>query len=143
MTGFLGSYLHQLDDKGRVALPASFRRNASDDGFVLIAAEGPSLFLYPERVWREKEGELIELRRRQPEARKTLLSITANAHELAPDKQGRILIPERLQQVAELDGEALIVGALDKVEIWNPDRFEDTTREAREDIAPFVRQILV
>lgn len=143
MTGFLGSFLHQLDDKGRLALPASFRRSAGDDGFVLIAAGEPALFLYPAGAWASVEERLIELMRRQPEARRSVLSVTANAVEAVPDKQGRILIPERLQRFAKLDGEALIVGALDKIEIWNPERFESTTREAESDFDRFVKQILV
>lgn len=143
MTGFLGSFLHQLDDKGRLALPASFRRSVGDDGFVLIAAGEPALFLYPAPAWASVEERLIELQRRQPEARSSVLRVTANAVEAVPDKQGRILIPDRLQRAAELDGEALIVGALDKIEIWNPERFESTTREAESDFDRFVKQLLV
>jgi MraZ protein len=143
LTGFLGSFLHQLDEKGRLALPVSFRRSAEDDGFVLTAAGEPALFLYPARAWAGVEERLIELQRRQPGARSSVLRVTANAVEAVPDKQGRILIPERLQRAAELDGEALIIGALDKIEIWNPERFETTTREAESDFDRFVKQILV
>ncbi len=143
MTGFLGSYLHQLDEKGRIALPAAYRRSAGEDGFVLIHALEPALFLYPARTWAEVEERLSELRRRQPEARSSILSLTANAVEVVPDKQGRILIPERLQRAAELSGEALIVGVLDKIEIWNPDVFEGATREAKPGFEQFVRQILI
>jgi MraZ protein len=143
LTGFLGSYLHQLDEKGRVALPAAFRRNAGDKGFVLIQGFEPALFLYPEQAWAGVEEQLGELMRRQPKARGTVLSLTANAVEVVPDKQGRILIPERLQRAAKLEGTALIVGVLDKIELWNPELFEGTTREAREGIEQFVRQIIV
>ena len=143
MTGFLGSYLHQLDEKGRIALPAAYRRSAGEDGFVLIHALEPALFLYPARTWSEVEERLSELMRRQPEARSSVLSLTANAVEVMPDKQGRILIPERLQRAVDLSGEALIVGVLDKIEIWNPDAFEGATREAKPGFEQFVRQILV
>lgn len=143
MTGFLGSYLHQLDEKGRLALPASFRRAAGDGGFVLIHALEPALFLYPARAWAAVEERLAELLRRQPNARGRVLGLTANAVEVIPDKQGRILVPERLQRAAQLDAEALIVGMLDKIEIWNPELFENTTREADPGFEDFVRQILV
>lgn len=144
MTGFLGSYLHQLDEKGRIALPAPFRRNAGeDDRFVLVHAGEPALFLYPSSTWDEKEQRLVELLERQPQARAFVLALTANAVEMVPDKQGRILIPERLQIAAQLDGEALIVGALKKIEIWNPGVFENATREAQPELEGFVRQILV
>jgi MraZ protein len=143
LTGFLGSYLHQLDEKGRLALPASFRRNAGEDGFVLIQGQEPALFLYPARTWVGVEERLGELMQRQPEARGLVLSLTANAVEVVPDKQGRILIPERLQRAAKLEREVLIVGVLDKIEIWNPELFEGATKEAKPDFERFVRQILV
>ena len=143
MTGFLGSYLHQLDEKGRIALPAAYRRNAGEEGFVLIHALDPALFLYPAPTWSEVEERLSELMRRQPEARNSILSLTANAVEVVPDKQGRILIPERLQRAVQLSGEALIVGVLDKIEIWNPEVFEGATREAKPGFEQFVRQIFV
>ncbi len=143
MTGFLGSYLHQLDEKGRVALPASFRRAAGDHGFVLIHAFEPALFLYPAWAWTSVEERLGELLRRQPQARPMVLGLTAKAVEVIPDKQGRILIPERLQRAAQLDAEALIVGALDKIEVWNPELFESAAREAEPGLEKFVREILV
>lgn len=143
MTGFLGSYLHQLDGKGRLALPASFRRSVGDEGFVLIHFDEPSLFLYPAKTWAGVEDRLVELVRRQPGARRSVLALTANALEVVPDKQGRILVPERLQKAAKLDGEALVVGVLDRIEIWNPQLFESTTREAPTDSTRFVREILL
>lgn len=144
VTGFLGSFLHQLDEKGRLALPASFRRSAGDDErFVLIHVQEPALFLYPARAWAAVEEQLMDLLRRQPGSRASVLSLTANAVETIPDKQGRILIPERLQKVARLDGEALVVGALEKIEIWNPEAFASTTSEAGPELEQFVRQILV
>lgn len=141
MTGFLGSYLHQLDEKGRLALPASFRRSAGNAGFVLIHCYESSLFLYPVKAWAAVEQRLSELLRLQPDSRASVLALTANAVEAAPDKQGRILIPDRLQQAAKLDGEALIVGVLDKIEIWNPTLFEGTTKRAETEYEGFVRQI--
>jgi MraZ protein len=144
MTGFLGSFLHQLDEKGRLALPAAFRRSAGEEErFVLIHAQEPALFLYPARAWASVEEQLMDLLRRQPESRGLVLSLTANALETIPDKQGRILIPERLQEAAQLDSEALIVGALEKIEIWNPGVFDSTTRDAKPELEKFVRQIIV
>ncbi|UCF21236.1 MAG: division/cell wall cluster transcriptional repressor MraZ [Gemmatimonadota bacterium] len=143
MTGFLGSYLHQLDEKGRLALPASFRRAAGEAGFVLIHGHETALLLYPQAAWGKVEERLAELLQRQPESKASVLRLTANAVEVTPDKQGRILVPERLKKAAKLDSEALIVGVLDKIEIWNPELFEMTTKEARPGFEQFVRQILV
>ncbi|MFW6078205.1 MAG: division/cell wall cluster transcriptional repressor MraZ [Gemmatimonadota bacterium] len=126
---FLGSYTYQIDGKGRVSLPAAFRREASDQAFVLIQAHPPALTLYPQETWSEVKERMRDLLRHQPEARSFVLRMTANALEVNPDGQGRILIPSRLKEAAHLDGEALLVGALDKVEIWNPKRFEEAVEE--------------
>ncbi len=143
MTGFLGSYLHQLDDKGRLALPVSFRRAAGENGFVLVHPDERALFLYPAAAWGQVEERLGELQRRQAEARAGVRAILANALQVVPDKQGRILIPDRLQRAAELEGEALIVGVIDKIEIWNPELFESATRKGKPEFEHFRRQILI
>ena len=101
---FLGSYLNQLDGKGRVSLPAAFRREAADQGFVLIQAHAPSLTLYPEGAWTEVEERLRDLLRHQPEARMWVLRMMSNAVEVIPDAQGRILVPARLKEAVEADG---------------------------------------
>lgn len=133
---YLGSYLFQMDEKGRVALPAAFRRGANGEGagraskegpeqrFVLIQAYAPSLALYPESEWAGVEERLRELMAHQPESRMYVLSVMSNAVEVTPDAQGRILIPARLKEAAELEAQVLLVGAIDRVEIWNPKRFE-------------------
>ncbi len=142
MGGFLGSFLHQLDEKGRLALPASFRRGQGAEPFVLLHWQDHALFLYPSRAWAEVEERLRELRRRRTESRQEVARLTANAVEVVPDKQGRILIPERLKAAAKLEGEVLIVGALDRIELWNPRTFEELTSEVRPELGEFIRQIL-
>jgi MraZ protein len=138
---FLGSYQNQLDAKGRVSLPAAFRREAADQAFVLVQAHAPALTLYPEGAWAEVEERLRELLRHQPEARLWVLRMMSNAVEVVPDAQGRILIPARLKEAAELDSQALLVGAIDKVEIWNPDRFEGAVVEQSGDFERYAAQI--
>ncbi len=140
-TKFLGSFVYQLDDKGRVSLPAAFRREAPDGSFVLVQAYPPALALYPESDWAEVEDRLRELLRHQPESRMYVLSVMSNAVEVTPDSQGRILIPSRLQEAAELDGEVLLVGSIDKVELWNPARFESAIEEDAGTFEQFAPQI--
>ncbi len=117
MAGFLGRYLHQIDAKGRISLPASFRRGHETEPF------------------------LRDLVRRNPEYRPMLLSVTANANEVSLDKQGRILIPDRLRHGVGLGSEALIVGAINKIEIWEPGRFDASTSVSDEVFDTHVRTI--
>lgn len=133
MGGYLGSFLYQVDDKGRVTLPAAFRRGDEGQSFVLIHAQPDALSLYPADAWAEVQERLRNLVRRAPRSRHQLLSLTANAVEVVPDKQGRILIPDRLRQATGIGDEAQLVGAIDKIEIWDPARFAAAVGDADED----------
>jgi MraZ protein len=100
VAGFLGRFLHQLDPKGRISLPAQFRRGRESESFVLIRTQPEALTLYPEDAWADVQNDLLDYVKRQPEHRHKVLRITADAIEVVPDKQGRILIPERMRKAA-------------------------------------------
>lgn len=138
---FVGSYTHQLDDKGRVSLPASFRREAADQRFVLFPAFPPALTLYPELTWMEVEKRLAELQTKNPEARMYVLSVMSSAVEVTPDAQGRILIPARLKEIAQLDGQVTLVGAIDRVELWSPALFDAAVQDQAAKFDQFGPQI--
>lgn len=133
MGGFLGRYRYSLDSKGRVSLPAPFHRDAASDAFVLIGFHPEALTLYPEDTWVDVEKRLREMIERRPEFRPHVLQLTGNAVRTSPDGKGRILIPDHLRTEAGLEDEALIVGALDKIEIWDPERFEEHTAGENEE----------
>jgi MraZ protein len=141
MSGFLGSYLHQVDDKGRLNLPAPFRRDHPDRPLVLVHVFENALTLYPEPAWAEVESRLRELLRLQPQARSYVLSVTANAVEVVPDKQGRILVPQRLQEAVGIRGATLVVGAIDRIELWDPERFQAALPARSDDFDRFNHQI--
>ncbi len=138
---FNGQYTHQMDEKGRLSLPSAFRREA--EAFVLLQWEKPYLTLFPMSEWTSIQAELRTLRKSNPAAANYVRRISAGAHTVAPDKQGRILIPARLQADAELDGEVLLVGVIDRVELWNPGHFDAAVAEAApdEDTAQFTHRI--
>jgi MraZ protein len=138
---FVGSYTHQLDDKGRVSLPASFRREAADQRFILYPDHPPALTLYPELAWMQVENRLSEMKAKNPDSRLFVLSVTSNAVEVSPDAQGRILIPSRLKEVAQLDGQVLLVGAIDRIELWNPALFDTALKGLGGDFERFTPQI--
>jgi MraZ protein len=139
VTGFLGRYEHQLDDKGRVALPASFRKGAEESRFVLLQWEADHLTLFPESTWVEVESRLKEFRRGGTAEKRFARRILANAHEVVPDKQGRILIPSWLQEAAGLEGSILLLGQSDQIDIWDPKRWDaamsDEDEAAASDLA--------
>ncbi|HEX8245999.1 MAG TPA: hypothetical protein VF541_20965 [Longimicrobium sp.] len=140
MSGYLGSFQHQIDEKGRLSLPAQFRRESGDQTLVLVHVHANALTLFPESTWVEMEKRLREAMRSSPQARAQALRVTANAVEVVPDKQGRILVPQRMQDAVGIDGATLVVGVIDRIELWNPERFAETTTAAAPD-ETFTHQI--
>jgi MraZ protein len=141
MSGFLGSYVHQVDEKGRLSLPASFRRAATEGPLVVVQVSPSALTLYPEATWAGVEERLLELLKRNPESRAYVLGITANAVEVVPDKQGRILLPQRLLASAGVTESALLVGAIDRIEVWDPEKFAAAVAEAQPEFERLAAQV--
>jgi MraZ protein len=130
-----------MDEKGRVSLPAAFRKEAGGERFILVQWEKPYLTLFPEDVWSGVQERLLEFRRKEPASWNYVREITANAVEVAPDKQGRILIPAWLQEAASLKGTVVLSGVIDRVEIWDPEEFQKAIQERAEDSQRFRHQI--
>lgn len=123
MTGFLGRYEYQLDPKGRVSLPVEYRRKAAGARLVLVQWEPTNLTLFPDDVWSEVKTRLLALRRERPDMARVLREVTSRATDLSPDKQGRILIPAWFKERVPLNGSVLLIGAMDRIEIWDPETF--------------------
>lgn len=138
---FLGSYTHQLDEKGRVALPASFRRETADQQFVLIEAYKGSLALYPELEWMSVQERMLEFRGRNQGAREFVLSLMDAAQAVQVDGQGRIAIPANLREAAGLKDQVRLVGAIDKIELWEPSQWEAAMSRVSEEWESFRGQI--
>lgn len=126
MSGFVGQYEHQMDEKGRVSLPSAFRREADSDRFVLLQWEPEYLTLFTASKWVEIQGRLLQFRGGDPQAWNQVRLIVANAVEVSPDKQGRILVPGTLQEAAGLSGTVLLSGNIDRVELWDPTKYKKT-----------------
>ncbi len=143
MTGFLGSYLYQVDSKGRVTLPAAFRRGSESSSLVLVQAFSDALALFPEESWNTVEERFAELVQRNPEKRRDALRFTANAHSVSPDKQGRILVPDRLRAAIGLEEDVLIVGAINRIELWNPTRFAESDKQLDDETLRTIQTIFL
>lgn len=141
MTSFLGRYEYQFDERGRVSLPSAFRREAKEDRFVLIQWKKPSLTLFPKDSWAAAQERLLAFRRNQPESWEDVLGIVSNAAEVIPDKQGRILIPGWLQKAAGLESSVLMVGNIDRIELWDPAGFSEAMESKSGDFEKFSNQV--
>ena len=125
MPGLLGRHEFQIDVKGRVSLPSAFRRVVSANPLVLLQWQDTHLDLFPEETWVEIRKNLLGHRRARRDGGAYLRRITASAVEVEPDKHGRIRIPAWLRERAGLGNSVLFIGALDRIELWHPPRFEE------------------
>lgn len=143
MTGFFGQFEYQMDGKGRVALPSSYRHEAEAGRFILLQWEKPYLSLFPNAVWEEKQKALLDLRRSGKEAARYVRRLLSMAAEVVPDKQGRILVPAWLQEAASLEGKVLFIGNIDHVELWDPATYrEEHPEEPGDGMSSFAQRIL-
>jgi MraZ protein len=127
LADLLGSYLHTLDEKGRVSIPAKLRRELlpkSNNTLIITRGLEGCLFLYPRDEWDRVKEKLRTLSFTQPDARMFIRIIASNANEITLDSQGRLVVPPNLREVSGLQREVLIVGSLDRVELWNPELYE-------------------
>lgn len=120
---FLGEYTHTLDDKGRLTIP-SRHRAALAEGAVITRGYERYLVLYPARVFERLADRVNQLSPSDPENRLLFRLMFAGASDAALDKIGRVNIPQFLREYANLDGEAVIVGAGQYIEIWSTQGWE-------------------
>ena len=141
MPGLLGRHEFQIDAKGRVSLPSAFRRVVSENPLVLLQWQGSHLDLFPQETWAEIRKNLLSHRKARRDGGAYLRRITSSAVEVEPDNHGRIRIPVWLREQAGLEDSVLFVGALDRIELWNPARFEEDLREPDPEDDRFAAQI--
>jgi MraZ protein len=125
---FVGTFEHSLDEKGRLVLPATFRGDLAPGGFVgqLDRCLG---------VWTPDGFEdLVSRLNERVKAREvnpmSLRALTANAADVKPDGQGRIFIPQRLRDFAGIGREAVVIGAYERIEVWDRARWAEASGEA-------------
>ena len=128
---FLGEFEHALDDRGRVAVPAKWRP-ALGEGLVVTRGIERCLFLWPADEWRAIAEKLSQLSLMQADARRIHRLIFSGATDTAPDRLGRILLPGFLREYAELHDGVVLVGLLNRAEIWSRDNWHAERSEAEE-----------
>ena len=132
---FIGEYAYSLDSKGRVNVPAKFRQSLSEDSentFVITRGVDPCIWVYPLSHWKEIESNLRNLSSISKIHRTFVRNTARYASPSTYDKQGRITLTPSLIEYADLDKDALIIGMINKMEIWNPDRLDETDQQNME-----------
>jgi MraZ protein len=116
---FLGEFVHTVDEKGRLTIPAKFRDDLAT-GLVITRGIDRCLAIFPLAEWKRLAERVSALPMTDRRARAFRRLVFANASDAIPDKQGRVLIPPRLREYAGVDSEVVLTGLNTYIEAWNP-----------------------
>ena len=115
---FIGEYKHNLDNKGRLAVPAKFRVSLKD-GAVVTRGLDNCLFLYSKKEWAKLAKKIVSLPINKANDRAFARLMLAGAMDVDFDNQGRIMLPEYLRKFAKLKKRTVIAGLYNRLEIWD------------------------
>jgi MraZ protein len=119
----IGTYTHNVDIKGRVFVPVKLREKLGER-FIVTKGVGKCLFVFSISEWDNFSVKLKDLPISNAAAQSFLRMLFANACECEPDKQGRILLPQRLRQYIGLEKEAVVTGVMTRAEIWSKEGWD-------------------
>lgn len=130
MSTFIGNIEAKLDEKGRIFIPAAYRKILSEANSRKIImrrdTDNECLIFYPEQVWNDKVSALRQaLDEWDPEDQLILMQFMSDAETLETDNQGRVLINKRYLESIGAGNEMLFVGLFDRFALWNAQTFED------------------
>jgi MraZ protein len=132
---FRGQFTYSIDNKGRISIPAKLRRQVSpesNDTFIITRGTAMCIDIYPLDEWQKFEEKLLKLNSFDPVEAKFIRMISQFASDDTMDSQSRILIPQSLIKFAQIEKDVLILGALQKIEVWNPKLYEEYINKAGE-----------
>ena len=124
MSFFIGEYQYTIDSKGRINVPAKFRKGLipeADNTFIITQGADKCLDLYPLNVFQERIVNKVNgLSESKKEHRYHTSFTGSNSSDAVLDKQGRIAIPQKLLEYAGITKDVLIIGAFHRIELWAP-----------------------
>ena len=126
MVNFTGIYSHNIDSKGRIAVPAKFREALGDTFEVTNGLDG-CLFVFTSENWDKFSSKLQSLPMIGPsgrENRRLARYFLSSAVDVEPDKLGRILLPQALREHAKLLKDCVSIGVGSRIEIWSKENWE-------------------
>jgi MraZ protein len=121
---FFGSYVHNLDTKGRLVIPSKLREEAGLSLFILKGFDG-ALSIYKKEGFDKLVEEIKTLPFNKENSRAYLRVQLASAHELEVDKQGRIQLPVQLLEKYKIGKEVIVIGVGDHMEVWNKSTYDE------------------
>jgi len=142
---FKGQFLHSIDSKGRLSLPARLRKNVAEDAdntFVMTLGIDKCIEIYPKDQWKLIEEKLLKLNFFDQREARFIRMMLQNAQEDTMDAQSRILIPQSLLDYAGIKNEVLILGVLKKIELWNNEIYNSYLSGSPESFEQIASQVM-
>ena len=148
LTMFTGEFRHTIDQKNRLALPSAFRvsaRGTPIQSWKIASAKAlheEALYLYPRATWDEIVREKFsKISMGSDEGQFFMREFVATSKDAETDAQGRIVIPADLKEKAGLDASVLVRGALPRIEIWDPTKYDEWVERNRPPVEK-VREVM-
>ena len=129
-----GEYEHQVDAKNRIRIPSRFK-NSIGQNYVFVKGPNKCISIFPESVFNERYGKFSNVSIFDAEGQKALMEVYSSVYTAQEDGQGRVVIPEKLRNYAEIDKDVVSIGMGDHVDLFSLDvrnsyREEKTYSEA-------------
>ncbi len=137
---FIGEYQHNLDPKGRLAIPAKFRASLQKGAVVTKGLDG-CLVLYPQAEWKKLALKLSSLPINKAHTRAFARLMLAGAWEVEFDRQGRIIIPEYLRSYAKMKKQTIVVGLFNRLELWDETSWNKYKRGTEKESVSIAEQL--
>lgn len=119
----LGEYKHNLDTKGRMAIPAKFREELKS-GAIITRGLDNCLFIFTNKEWETLAQKLVTLPLAQANSRAFVRLMMSGASDVEVDSQGRVLIPDYLRKYADLSKQVVVAGLYNRIEVWDFEKWE-------------------
>jgi len=133
---FSGKFERSMDAKKRVTVPASWLSSGESQEFYSLVNPNPNepyLMVMPPEEFRAIQEKVDQTNMPEAQKRKFMRQFSSNARTISVDKQGRVLLPEQQCTDASLKDEVILIGAMKRFEIWNPEHWNDTSTAESED----------
>ena len=121
---FRGEFIHNMDTKGRIVMPAKFREGLGTS-FIITRGMDKCILAYTMSAWASIEAKTSQLPLTDRDARRFLRYFIGGANEAEPDAQGRFVIPQPLREHANLKKDIVSIGLTNRIEIWGKENWDE------------------
>ena len=137
---FTGTYENSIDSKNRLIIPAKYRNQLGGE-CVLSRGYDRCFYIYAMEDWGLLVEKLKELRQSDPAIREFIRKLFSQASECKLDSQGRVIVPANLKSYARIDKDLVTLGAMDKIEVWSKEIFNENEDDNPMDDEDFIAKL--